>query len=610
MFRLSLYLHTLRFTRKSQILYYIRFLFLYRLYRIFGGYIGWLLKGLVPPGIRVRSNLFLSLKKTLLLEIENSEEICKSAENISRRQFLFLNIERNYGQKVAWDDKEMSKLWRYKLHYFDYGMYFAQAYFYTGYEKYYFDFKKLVEEWIKDNPFGQGDGWEPYPISLRVVNWIKNYIFFKDLIKADSEFQILFLKELYLQTLFLEKNLEFHLCGNHLLKNIKALIFSGIFFESGDADRWRKKGLKMLREELKEQILSDGGHFERSPMYHKIVLQDLIETYVLLKDYNRKQDLSWLGEKIRSMYLFLEEILHPDGEIPLFNDSTLDDALKAGVLSRIYNAFFYPTAAMETDGLNIEEFRESGYFIIHDNTGSKAIIDCGRIGPDYIPGHAHCDTLSYELSLNGKRFIVDTGVYEYTIGEKRHYCRSTKAHNTVVVDAQDQSEIWASFRVAQRAYPIYGKVEKVDGFCYFEGAHNGYRRIGVTHRRRVWFEQSGIWIVLDEIEGRGVHDLENFIHFHPLVKANLEEKEIIIEFELEKFRLVPIGESEIDLIKTPYFLEFGRWEERFTITLLAKKANLPYRFGYAIFPDTKGKVYLERAKIIVEVGSDKRIVLQ
>lgn len=610
MFRLSLYLHTLRFTRKSQILYYIRFLFLYRLYRVFGGYIEWLLKGLVPPDIRVRSNLFLSLKKTLLLESENSEEICKSAENISRRQFLFLNIERNYGQEVAWDDKEMSKLWRYKLHYFDYGMYFAQAYFYTGYEKYYLSFKDIIEEWIKANPFGQGDGWEPYPLSLRVVNWIKNYIFFKDLIKANSEFQSLFLKELYLQTLFLEKNLEFHLYGNHLIKNIKALIFSGIFFENKYADRWRKRGIRMLQEELKEQILSDGGHFERSPMYHKIVLQDLLEIYAFLNDYDGDQDLSWLGERIHSMYLFLEGILHLDGEIPLFNDSTLDEALKAGVLSRIYNALFHQTVTIREDGLNIKGFKESGYFVIQDNKGSKAIIDCGRIGPDYIPGHAHCDTLSYELSLNGKRFIVDTGVYEYTIGEKRHYCRSTRAHNTVVVDAQDQSKIWASFRVAQRAYPIYGKVEKIDGFCYFEGAHDGYRRIGVTHRRKTWFEQSRSWIVLDELEGKGIHNLESFIHFHPSVKARLEGKEVNIGFESEEFRLVPIGESRIDVIKTPYFPEFGRHKERFSIRLLAERANLPYRFGYAIFPDIKGKVYLERAKIIVEVDSDKRVVLQ
>jgi uncharacterized heparinase superfamily protein len=218
--------------------------------------------------------------------------------------------------------------------------------------------------------------------------------------------------------------------------------------------------------------------------------------------------------------------------------------------------------------------------------------------------------LSYELSLDGKRFIVDTGVYEYAIGEKRHYCRSTRAHNTVMVDTCDQSQIWASFRVAQRAYPIYRNMEKIDGLGYFEGAHNGYRRVSVIHRRKAWFGQAKIWVVLDEFEGKGIHNLESFIHFHPMVKASLEEKEISIEFESEKIRLIPIGEPRVDLIRTHYFPEFGTQEERFSIRLSVEKAHLPYRFGYAILLDLEGRVYLEGARIIIEVNSDKRVVLQ
>ncbi len=614
MFRLCLYARTFSFLRKKQILYYIRFLLLYRIYRVLGDYIEKLARGFIPSDIGVRSTVFLFLRKFLLLESEDSEEICKSADDIRNRRFLFLNVERRYRGKVIWNDREVSKLWRYKLHYFDYAVYFAKAYFYTGYEKYYLGFKDILEEWIEANPFGRGDGWEPYPTSLRIVNWIKAYILFEDLIKEDSKFQCLLLKELYLEILFLEKNLEFHLYGNHLLKNIKALIFSGIFFESGDADKWREKGLRMLQEELKEQILPDGGHFERSPMYHKIVLQDLLEICAILKDCEKDRDLSWLEEKINSMYVFLEDILHPDGEIPLFNDSTLDEPPKFEILSRIYNSFFChsKTESIGRGNPFIKELKESGYFVIENDKGSKAIIDCGRIGPDYMPAHAHCDILSYELSLKGKRFIVDTGVYEYALGEKRHYCRSSRAHNTVMVDGLDQFEIWSRFRVAQRAYPLYGNIVEVEGLGHFEGAHNGYRKIKVIHRRKAWFERTKNWIVLDEIEGKGIHNLESFIHFHPEVKVGFKEKEICIEFESEKFSLLPIGEPnpKVDLIKTPYFPEFGREEERFSIRLLIEKAHLPYRFGYAIIPSFKGRVYVEREGVVLEVDNDKRIILR
>jgi uncharacterized heparinase superfamily protein len=146
------------------------------------------------------------------------------------------------------------------------------------------------------------------------------------------------------------------------------------------------------------------------------------------------------------------------------------------------------------------------------------VIDCGAIGPDYQPGHAHCDTLSFELVLGGRRVIVDSGVFDYQLSEERAYARSTRAHNTVVVDGKEQSEMWRVFRVARRAKPLSASMRKQpDGTVLFEGAHNGYAKLGgkPIHKRHMVYDERGSWVIKDRLEGSGMHRMESYLHIHP-----------------------------------------------------------------------------------------------
>src|SRR5262249_26234360 len=141
-------------------------------------------------------------------------------------------------------------------------------------------------------------------------------------------------------------------------------------------------------------------------------------------------------------------------------------------------------------GLATYEQAESGYYVCR-NGEDVMILDCGSIGPDYQPGHAHCDTLSYELAINGRRVIVDSGVFDYEPSSERAYARSTRAHNTVVVDGEDQSEIWGVFRVARRAKPLRAFFEKqLNGSIRFEGTHDGYARLvgRPIHKRHMSYD--------------------------------------------------------------------------------------------------------------------------
>src|ERR1019366_7255138 len=163
-------------------------------------------------------------------------------------------------------------------------------------------------------------------------------------------------------------------------------------------------------------------------------------------------------------------------------------------------------------------FPESGYGIIRSaEARSTLIFDCGPLGPDYQPGHGHCDVLSYELSLGGQRVVVDTGVSTYEPGPERAYERSTAAHNTVRVDDEEQAEIWASFRVGRR--PRVGELPGGnDGPAHFlSGKHDAYRRLGVAHTRTILFHTPDTWIVADLLRGSGSHLVESFLHFHSQV---------------------------------------------------------------------------------------------
>ena len=98
----------------------------------------------------------------------------------------------------------------------------------------------------------------------------------------------------------------------------------------------------------------------------------------------------------------------------------------------------------------VNDLISSGY-VRMEMKSAVLLIDFADIGPKYLPGHAHADSLSFELSLFKQRIFVNSGVSTYASGRARHFERSTAAHNTVTVDKLDSSEVWSSFRVGRKA---------------------------------------------------------------------------------------------------------------------------------------------------------------
>ena len=487
--------------------------------------------------------------------------------------FTFLNLRKDFlAGSTDWRCSEMPKLWRYNLHYFDYLLDAGRPLE---------DRCCLIDDWIASNSVGAEDAWEPFPVSLRIANWIKFFLG-----EGRGQAKAERLKSIYQQALWLEHNIEYHLLANHLFKNAKALVFAGMFIEGKDAERWLGKGTRIIHDQLREQVLQDGGHFERSPMYHSMIMEDCLDLINICRDRGllaAQALVDQLSPACRKMMTFLLGMTHPDGQITLFNDAAFGIEPPPQDLSDYYERL---------SGERIEEpkgpawsFPDTGYFVMAPRLGDRLTIDCGPVGPDYQPGHAHCDTLSFELSMKGRRVVVDSGCCQYEDGDIRKYNRGNAGHNTVTVDGENQSEVWGAHRCARRAYPLYARLnEREDGSIHFEGAHDGYKQLKgrpIHHRSITW--AGGEITIEDRIEGQDTHDIESRLHIHPDLKVEQVDGGVRVRGDGQPLMNVSaVGEGRVEIESGWYCPEFNKKISCPVITLNHKNMALPSKCAWLI----------------------------
>ncbi len=366
----------------------------------------------------------------------------------------------------------------------------------------------MVSNWIAANPPLEGAGWEPYPLSLRIVNWI----FW--ILEGNAPGHEM-LDSLAGQVRAVEDQLEYHLLGNHLWANAKALVFAGLFFEGDEAEAWLAKGLAIAEAERAEQFLADGGHFELSPTYHQLLTEDLLDIVNLAAAARHALDPEWTRAAARALG-WLAVMTRPDGRVPLFNDATEESAPSTATLNAYAGRLGFAPARPPAPGLSA--LPETGYYR-WAAPGFDVWAKMGRIGPDYLPGHAHADCFTFELFADGRPVIVDTGVSTYAPGPQRACERGTAAHNTVTVCGVDLAEMWASFRVGRR--PNVTVLEVSERGVAAE--HDGYARFGVRHQRRFSFEATALTIC-DTLTGN--HPGTARLHLAPGIEPILDGSRI------------------------------------------------------------------------------------
>ena len=456
-------------------------------------------------------------------------------------RFRFLNRELTLTSRDDWTQLSEDKLWLYNLHYFD-DLAADDAAQRSDWHQ------ALIHRWIEECPPGTAVAWDPYPTSLRIVNWVKYLLTRRDRDEA-------IITSLATQTRALRRNLEWHLLGNHLFANAKALIVAGLFFDGGEAAEWLKTGSAIMREQLDEQILDDGGQFELSPMYQSIMIEDLLDLIQFDRSYPGILDTN-LMHQIRDCVIrmlgWLEVMTRPNGEIVQFNDAAQGIAPKPAWL-------FDHAAQLDLNWPRLPEtplihLQDSGYIRIHKGRFTL-FLDVGPIGPDYLPGHAHADSLNFELHLGSDPVIVDSGTSCYGTSKERQRQRSTAAHNTVEIDGLSSSEVWGGFRVARRARTTITHID-VDDTIVVEAQHDGYQTIaGKSLHQRRWEVGDNIVTITDTLPGAFREAIAR-LHLHPTVTVRQTTADAI-EVNTASGESLELVNGGSRITESSYHPEFG-----------------------------------------------------
>ena len=490
----------------------------------------------------------------------------KKRSLISRNEFIFFDVKGDI-DAIGWNPKNYSKLWVYNLHYFD----FLNTKKDSNNDKFTLWQKIIINRWIGENPYPDGIPWDSYPTSLRIVNWTK-------WIMNGNSSSIEMIESLNFQTEWLYKRIEWHLLGNHLFSNAKALLFSSILLDGKNCSKWFKKSLKIINKELQEQVLDDGGNFELSPMYHAIFLEDLLDIIQLSiafpDSFKKDQIQNWIKVALK-MLRWLEVMTHSDGKIALFNDSALNIASTFSELNKYAEKMgLLDIEVLKKEGTEykLKHLKDSGYARL-SNSNLDLLVDIGNVGPSYLPAHAHADTLSFELSYKLQRVFVNGGTSTYETSQKRNEERSTSSHNTVVLNNKNSSDVWSSFRVGRRAKPFDLKIKQIENSFKVSCSHDGYSFMaGNPIHNREWHLQKNKLVIIDKIFGKYNSAIAHYI-IHPDVK--------IIEKSKGNFSLILVDGNEMNMITNSikYELIDFKYAPHFGNTLSTKAIKLYSKSG-------------------------------
>jgi uncharacterized heparinase superfamily protein len=464
------------------------------------------------------------------------------APDYSASRFTFLNERRDLGLAPDWKQNDAPHLWRYHLHYMEWAWSFAVHPERTWARS---AFHALWMSWLTNVPYGDDDAWSPYVTSLRT--WVLCGVY--DPLIRDSPIEGRFVEHLRRHALFVRRNLEWDVGGNHLVKNLKALIGAGIFLHD---DRLLAVGLKHLAGQLTTQVLADGGHFELSPSYHCQVLGDLADIQSLLTQAGISTPYG-LATSIHIMRQWLGHMLLPDGTLPHFNDSVSVPRPRIAGLRPIV-ARSGPLALLA----------QSGYATVRIGR-LHLVLDFGQPCPVDLPAHAHADCLSFELCADGERVVVNSGTSTYEAGSRREFERSTRAHTTVQIADMEQTEVFGRFRAGRRATArlLFAELRHNNG-VRLAAEHSGYSHLpGSPVHRRTWDLAGDSLVVSDLVlSTKSVSFVSRFY----IVGSAMQESSN--EFWLSDGRLklrVLGGTVDADLESSQIATSFGRLEPGFVL---------------------------------------------
>ncbi|MBI4787789.1 MAG: alginate lyase family protein [Chloroflexi bacterium] len=513
---------------------------------------------------RSRANPVFFFDETNVAEIVARIPTAQKAQTVRAADRICENIFELRGQgpvkfdgRIDWTYCPNGNIdWRWDLNRHAFFDTLGRAYRYTGDERYALKFRELLCDWLARNParLDQPNWNGVFEVAFRINIWIWALYYFRTARAFDAELCGKLVGGLLTHGRYLDANIELHVPNNHLLLEAKALAYLGILLpEFKEARRWRERGLKLLERQVQEQVCADGVHGERTTLYHRVISGELLELLALMEN-NRMAAPPGLVARFGNLVEFERALAKPDGTFPLLGDSAATDthlrfsAAEQALQESDYWLGLTPSStvgagsprpsARDLDGKSgrgdpaptgegagpvrpSAAFPAGGYYLMKAGDGADArylVFDCGPFGLPAMPNHGHADALSFELYAFGQTLLLDPGFYSTALGLNwRNFFRGTRAHNTVVVDGLDQSELMDARRVYRPARATCLGWISNDEFDFVDGRHDGYERLAepVTHRRQIFFAKPDYWVVVDLLTGRGEHSFDLYFHMPP-----------------------------------------------------------------------------------------------
>lgn len=461
----------------------------------------------------------------------------------------FLDAKRVGDSKVTWELNRHQWL-----------VHLGQAYRLTGDERYADIFATSVQDWMKENPAGMGINWaSSLEVAYRLISWCWALNLFRGSAALTPGLYAKMLGWLKAHAGHVERYLSHYFSPNtHLTGEALGLFYAGVLFpDLPRASRWRKLGMKILLQQLPRQVHEDGVYFEQSTCYQRYTIEIYLH-FLLLASRNGMALPSSATQRVAALLDSLLAQCRPDGSMPQIGDSdggrllplaqrAADDCRDVFSLAAVFFkradyawaargaspevAWFLGTAGCKAlDALRpappadaaSQLYPEGGHVVMRsgwERHAHQLLFDTGPLGCRVSGGHGHADLLGIQCSAFGHAQLVDPGTYCYTGNPHwRDHFRGSAAHNTVVVDRKSQAVPVGPFSWQRRPTAQLQAWISTPDYDYADAEHGAYRRLRdpVQHRRRVLFVKPRYWVVVDDLSGSDVHQVDVMFQFAPV----------------------------------------------------------------------------------------------
>ena len=444
----------------------------------------------------------------------------------------------------------------------------AKAYWLTKDERYAQKIVSITTSWIANNRYNSGVNWtSSLELAVRALAWIWTFFLCRNSRHFTTDFQLLLFKSLFEHGKYIERHLSVYSSPyNHLIGEVAALHVIGALFSHlyDDAKRWERKAWGILVDQVEQQFHLDGLTIEQATFYHHFTLGFYLQS-VMLRKINSKEVPAKVLTRLEKATEFAMYMTKPDGTLPMIGD--IDNARSlyfSGLHTWDFCGFLAISAALfnrpdfkyrveehqeellwlasdnvlgEYDKLEALPpphtslgFTKSGYYISRDswkNTSNYLCFDCGEIAdglyPNAIPSaaHGHADALSFNLSVNGKSFLIDGGFFTYfgKLAWHKHF-REEEAHNTVKIQNHRQAEYCGrlTWQCVKKPKLLNWKTTKIYDFV---SGRIDYTP-DVYHERKILYLKGKFWLVCDFVSAKN-NAVESYLHFDPAVELSINE---------------------------------------------------------------------------------------